>query len=86
MGTATARIGYGGEEKPKYSIPSYVGVATNVMQEEDFLEKGIIGENLSGPLPDIEIKHIYDSGNVVNFDAYETLLATILPFELSLRP
>lgn len=69
IGTSLTRIGYGGEEKPKSVLPSYVGSSINAMEEEGGIKTAIVGENINDPSSDINILKIYDSGKVVDFDA-----------------
>ena len=55
MGTCYTRIGYGGDYRPKHTLPTAIGSVSSHMQEEHIHSKALIGESILAPRADLEI-------------------------------
>jgi len=79
-GSHSFRVGYGGEETPKFDIPSFVGVREANSCESEYLDGIHKKEYFAGtldvnyPRADTEILSFIKEGMVDDWDAFESVL------------
>jgi len=71
-GSYTTRVGFAGEDSPKFDIPSCVGRHTDsATQDTKYCVDTV---NLVAPRPDVEISNILKDGMIEDWDAFENLV------------